>query len=108
MMAALLIITTAAAPALSPNTARATRAQFPRTVTTTLPAVPAYSASLQPSETEPLELRSTFTPNGPLGMGAPLASIVVTAPPDAPPAEVRLSVAPGKVSFLNYTAATER
>src|SRR5215472_9695350 len=76
--AVLLIIATAASPASSPNTALATRAQVPRLVTTTMPAVPAYSALLQPNETDPSALRSTFTLNDPPGSGAPLASIAAT------------------------------
>ena len=86
---ALLIITTAAAPASSPNTARATRAQVPRLVTTILPTVPAYSALLQPRETVPSALRSTLMVNDPLGSAAPLASIAARGPP------ARLRIAPG-------------
>src|SRR5438876_5342709 len=90
----LLIITTAASPASSPKTARATRAHVPRFVTTTMPAVPAYSALLQPSETDPSALRSTLTRNEPLGSGAPLASIAETDPAEVPPEVVRLRIAP--------------
>ena len=99
---ALLIITTAASPASSPKTARATRAHEPRLVTTTLPAVPAYSALLQPSETVPSGFRSTLTVNDPLGSAAPLASMADTGPP------ARLSVAPGYVGTLPSIAATDR
>ena len=53
---ALLIITTAAAPACWPKIARATRAQTPRCTTTILPATPAatYSAGSQPRLTLPV------------------------------------------------------
>src|SRR5512138_3967456 len=48
----LFSMTTAAAPAFCPKTARATRAQVPRRVTTSFPATFAfvYSAGSQPSE----------------------------------------------------------
>ena len=85
----LLIITTATSPASSPKTARATRAHVPRFVTTTMPAVPAYWALLQPSETVPSAFRSTLTVNDPLGSAALLALMAETGPP------ARLSVAPG-------------
>ena len=55
-----------------------------------MPAVPAYSALLQPREMEPLAFRSTFTGNEPLGRAAPLASIAVTEAP-----VLNESVAPG-------------
>src|SRR5262249_9584005 len=74
---ALLIMRTAAAPACCPKIARATRAQVPRVVTTSLPATPAYSAGLQPRLTVPLGLRSTFTCSGVPGRGALLASMVL-------------------------------
>ena len=59
----MLIIATAAAPCFWPNTARATRAQLPRAVTTSLPVISAgsYSISLQPSETEPSAFLRTCT-----------------------------------------------
>src|SRR5438128_1122816 len=96
---ALLIITTAAAPASSPKTARATRAQVPRTVTTTMPAVPAYSALLQPSEIEPSAFRSTFTRNDVVGDGSgALLALIASKVPGVgavPSLFSRFSVAPG-------------
>src|SRR5260370_15095229 len=103
----LLIITTAASPASSPKTARATRAHVPRVVTTTIPAVPAYSALLQPSDTDPSALRPTLPLDVPLGSAAPLASIACTGLCAAPPELVRLRGAPGRVGVLPSTAATE-
>src|SRR5436190_21321179 len=75
---ALLIITTAAAPACWPKMARATRAQTPRCTTAILPATPAatYSAGSQPSEMAPAGVLSTLIGSAPLGSdGAPLALI---------------------------------
>src|SRR5438128_1122351 len=99
----LLIITTAASPASSPKTARATRAHIPRRVTTTLPAVPAYSALWQPREMDPSAFLSTLTGNEPLGRIAPLASIAVTEAP-----VLNASVAPGYTGTVASIAATER
>src|SRR6478609_4784980 len=95
-------MTTAAAPASSPNTARATRAHVPRAVTTTLPADPAYSLLLQPSEIEPSGFFSTSTGKVPVGRGAPLALIVDTVLPVD-----RCSSAPGYVGTVASIAATE-
>ena len=93
--AELLIMTTAAAPWRAPKVARSTRAQVPRSVTTTLPAMTAstYSASLQPSETAPVAVRSTTTASGPAGSGTPLAlmAVMVVAPS-------RVRSAPGNCS----------
>src|SRR6476660_919028 len=72
---ALLTMSTAAAPARWPKTARATRAHVPRLVITSIPAVPAYSLWLQPREIAPDEVFSTFTGSGPLGSEASLALI---------------------------------
>src|SRR5258706_12238362 len=74
---ALLIMTTAAAPACWPKIARDTRAQVPRCVTTSLPVTLAltYSAGLQPRLTVPFGLRSTFTCSDPELKAAPLALI---------------------------------
>ncbi len=57
------IIAAAAAPAFWAYTARATRAQVPRCMTTSLPTTPAavYSAGSQPSDTVPFGLRKTTT-----------------------------------------------
>src|SRR5260370_16282143 len=93
----LLIIPTAASPASSPKTARATRAHVPRVVTTTIPAVPAYSALLQPSDTDPSALRRTLTLNVPLGSFSPLASIASTGLSPAPPDLPTFTVAPGSL-----------
>src|SRR6185312_10172166 len=59
-----LIITTAAAPACWPKTARATRAHVPRCVTTSFPVTLAlmYSCLSQPRLTAPAAVRSTTTP----------------------------------------------
>src|SRR5207302_9706856 len=106
---ALLIMMTAAEPASSPNTARATRAQVPRTVTTTMPAVPLYSALVHPREMLPSALRSTLTGNEPLGIVALLALMAVTVPAEPPPAGlVRVRIAPGETWKLASIAATER
>src|SRR5882724_3362943 len=81
---ALLSITTAAAPAFWPKTARATRAQVPRRTTTTLPATPAavYSAGLQPSEIVVALLFSTTTLSMvPLLKVAPFASMACSVVP---------------------------
>src|SRR5437016_5420416 len=98
----LLIITTAAAPWRCPKTARSTRAQVPRSVTTSLPAMLAltYSFSSQPSETPPFELRSTKTERALPDSGAPLASIAVMLLPPA-----RAITAAGKLA-VESTAAT--
>src|SRR5581483_3353759 len=74
---ALLIMTTAAAPACWPKIARATRAQLPRCVTTSLPVTPAamYSFGSQPRLTDPSALRSTFTSSDSEPNAAPFASI---------------------------------
>src|SRR6266849_220840 len=101
--AALLITSTAAAPACCPNTARATRAQVPRTVTTSLPVTPAavYSALLQPKEIVPLGFRRTTICRLLLLAGAmPFASIAVTF---VPVDSARLT--PGNVA-VESTAAT--
>ncbi len=92
---ALLIITTAAAPWRAPKVARSTRAQVPRSVTTSLPVMTesTYSASSQPSDTPPVVVRSTTTSSGPGGSGSPLASMAVSV---APPLSVRS--APGNCS----------
>src|SRR6185503_8726355 len=74
---------TAAAPAFCPNTARATRAQVPRAVTTIFPTTPAfvYSAGSQPSEMPPVLVFSTLTGSAPAGRAAPLALIAVRVVP---------------------------
>src|SRR5215470_15908221 len=98
---ALLIMSTAAAPAFCPKMARATRAQVPRWVTTSMPAVPLYSAGLQPRLTVLSGLRSTLTVSCvPLTIGAPLALMVVTVvAPD-------VKMAPGN-DAVGSSAATE-
>src|SRR5690349_9667856 len=90
-------MTTAAAPCCSPKMARATRAQVPRLVTTIMPAVPAYSSGLQPSEIDVPVLR-TLTGKDALGNAAPLALIAVMP--------ARLMIAAGKVG-VGSLAATE-
>ena len=82
--------------------ARSTRAQVPRRVTTSLPAMLAstYSASPQPSETVPVAVRSTKTGRVPPDNGAPLASIAVMLLPPA-----RVITAAGKRA-VESTAAT--
>src|SRR5882672_6462983 len=78
--AALLTINTAAAPAFWPNTARATRAQVPRAVTTSFPVTPAavYSAGLQPSEIAPPVRSTTIGRVVPSVNVAPLALMAFT------------------------------
>src|SRR5258705_1754908 len=72
-VAALLTMTTAAAPASCPKIARATRAQVPRAVTTILPVTPAllYSLGSHPNEIEPFGLRNTFTGSAVPSVNAP-------------------------------------
>src|SRR5258708_5028563 len=105
--AELLIITTAASPASSPKTARATRAHVPRVVTTTIPAVPSYSALLQPSDTDPSALRSTLTLNVPLGSAAPWAASAGAGLGGPRRGWVGWRVGRGRGGVLPWPAATE-
>src|SRR5215467_111924 len=99
---ALLIISTAAAPASWPKIARATRAQVPRLTTTSLPVTPAltYSFGSQPSEIVPFALRSTFTGSvWRSGNGMPLALIALeVVPVDS------VMKAPGKPDVGSFAA----
>src|SRR5256885_4480846 len=96
---------TAAAPACCPKTARATRAQVPRAVTTSLPVDPAYSAGLQPRLTVvwPASAHRTFTGRvRPFAKVAPFALIElsVVVPATLPPLNARL--APAKAAVASF------
>src|SRR3954469_22350551 len=98
----LLIISTAAAPACCPKTARATRAQVPRITTASFPVTFAamYSCLLQPNEIVPLAFLST-TMGSVLRFAGwmPFASIAVIVFPVE-----SVSVSPGK-DCVESTAA---
>src|SRR5258706_238585 len=102
----LLISTTAAAPCRKPNTARSTRAQTPRSATTTLPVIFAgsYSFSSQPRDTpsEPVVAvsGSTTMDSEPPGSVALLLFCAFSGPP-----LFSVRVAPGKVAVESIAAA---
>src|SRR5258706_131479 len=86
-LAVVKTLSTGAAPACWPKIARATRAQVPRTVTTSLPVTPAatYSAGSQPSEIPPdpvpcVSGSTTTCKDEPSLAAIPLASIALMLP----------------------------